>query len=206
MNEKYINDSFDKVVEEYYRVMEAFKEEPPVNDDAFKVERHKFKTEAGRKLYDLLIKVSDDNLFLADIFSMVKGDDRKLQLIKYLEEGERTTDSVHEIAERIELGIWGLSGAEVYDKYVTTETSAKLFKALRDIELIISNDKTEDIDYVYILRIMSLLETDEEREMLINTIIREIEKNEIPFKQFMNLIYLSVQDFYDNKHKKVRKA
>ena len=217
MADKILNENFDKEVEELNRVLSAFNEKlaqnenadlsvverDKINDDPrLIVERDKFKTEAGKQLYDLLVKISDDNSFLYDILYQVRGDEKKNQLIKYLEEDKRTEDDVRFVAERIELDIWGLSSEEAYDKYTSTDISARLFHCLRDIDLIICKDDESKVDYIRILRIMSMLDTDEEREILIDTIIREIEREEIPFKEFMNLIYLKVQNYYDQKHDK----
>lgn len=203
MTDKYINENFNEVVDEYNRVVTAFKEELPIdNAPRLIVERNNFKTELGRKLYDLLVKISDDNSFLYDVFYCVKGDEKKKQLMKYLEEEKRTELDILNTAELIEIGIWGLSEEEIYRKFNSSEISSTLFHCLREIELIIKNNNTDEINYKYIFRIMSLLETDEEKEMLINTIIREIEKREIPFKNFMSLIYLSVQNYYFKKHDK----
>lgn len=203
MTNKFINENFDKEIAEMKKVNSLLKEKGPTNNDKrLVVERNKFKTEVGKILYDLLIQISDDNLFLYDIFSSVKGDEKKLQLIEYLKENQRNKNEIEHVASLIDIGIYGLSSEEVYDKFNSSEISSKLFHIMRGIDTIAHNDDPSQVDYIRICRIMSLLETDEEREMLINTIIREIEKNEIPFKQFMSLIYLSVQNYYDKKYKK----
>ncbi len=56
------------------------------------IDRTKFKTETGRKLFDLLKNVWDDEDFIVGTLSAVKGDEKRQKLIDFLEE-ENITDS-----------------------------------------------------------------------------------------------------------------
>ena len=107
MTNKFINENFDKEIAEMKKVNSLLKEKGPTNNDKrLVVERNKFKTEVGKILYDLLIQISDDNLFLYDIFSSVKGDEKKLQLIEYLKENQRNKNEIEHVASLIDIGIY----------------------------------------------------------------------------------------------------
>ena len=57
----------------------------------FTIDREKFKTETGKKLYDLLVQISDDNNFLVGILANVKGDKNRQKMIDLIEK-EGITD------------------------------------------------------------------------------------------------------------------
>ncbi len=206
-----LNENFDKEIAELNLILFSIKEMRTQNKNASLsftkklkiniIERDKLNTDAEKRLYDLLAEISDDSKFLNDIFDELKDDKKKNQMIKYLEEEKRTENNVSDVAELIKLDIWGISSMEAAKKYLLSKTCANLFHCLRDIDLSICNDENK-VDYTRIFRIMSLLETDEEREMLINTIQKEIESKKVPSKEFMNLIYLKVQNYYFEKQKK----
>jgi hypothetical protein len=201
MTKTFINENFNKEIEELNRIKAIFKEDASSNLDSCPIiEREKFKTKAGKELYDLLIQISNDNLFLLNIFAQLKGDEKKHQLIEYLKKEKRKEYQVSEVADRINIGIWGLTGEEIYDKFNSTDIDYRLFHLLEGIDFIINGEDKSKINYEQICRIMSLMETQEEREMLINTIDREIEKRELNLKDFIDLIYLCAQNYYDEKH------
>ena len=56
------------------------------------IDRTKFKTETGRKLFDLLKNIWDDEDFIVGTLSEVKGDEKRQKLIDFIEE-ENVTDS-----------------------------------------------------------------------------------------------------------------
>ena len=81
----------------------------------FTIDRAKFKTETGRKLYDMLVDIWDDNDFVIGILCTVKGDEKRQKLIKALENNledyefddddwNEYTDKVYLIAEAIDDG------------------------------------------------------------------------------------------------------
>lgn len=203
MTKKFINKNFDREVNELSKIKTAFAtDSSPDSDPDLIIEREKFKTEAGKELYDLLIQISNDNLFLLDIFAHVKGDEKKHQLIEYLKQEKRTEYQASNAADSIDIGIWGLTDEEIYNKFNSTDIDYHLFHLLEGIELIKNKEDRSKVSYEQIYLIMSLMETQEEREMLINTIDREIEKRELKFKDLTALIYLCAQNYYDKKHKK----
>lgn len=58
------------------------------------ISRDKVKTELGKILYDRLEKIWDDEDFLLGIFVSVRGDEKKMELLKYLDTGETDTDKI----------------------------------------------------------------------------------------------------------------
>ncbi len=56
------------------------------------IDRTKFKTETGRKLYDMLKKIWNNEHFLIGVLATVKGDEKRQKLIDFIEE-ENVTDS-----------------------------------------------------------------------------------------------------------------
>lgn len=56
------------------------------------IDREKFKTETGRKLYDLLIDTVKDTETIYGILSRLQGDKKRQKLIDLIEE-ENITDS-----------------------------------------------------------------------------------------------------------------
>ena len=58
------------------------------------ISRDKVKTELGKILYDRLEKIWDDKDFLLGIFVSVRGDEKKMELLKYLDTGETDTDKI----------------------------------------------------------------------------------------------------------------
>ena len=57
----------------------------------FTIDRAKFKTETGRKLYDLLVKIGDYDDFVIGVLCEVKGDEKRQKLIDIIER-ENITD------------------------------------------------------------------------------------------------------------------
>lgn len=49
------------------------------------IDREKFKTETGKKLYDMLKKVWDNEHWLIGVLANVKGDEKKQKLIDAIE-------------------------------------------------------------------------------------------------------------------------
>lgn len=56
------------------------------------IDRTKFKTETGKKLYDMLKKIWNNEHFLIGVLATVKGDEKRQKLIDFIEE-ENVTDS-----------------------------------------------------------------------------------------------------------------
>ena len=57
----------------------------------FTIDRAKFKTETGRKLYDLLVKIGDYDDFVIGVLCEVKGEEKRQKLIDIIER-ENITD------------------------------------------------------------------------------------------------------------------
>ncbi len=61
----------------------------------FTIDREKFKTETGKKLYDLLKKIWNDNDFIGGVMANVKGDINRQKLIDLIEEdGINDSDTI----------------------------------------------------------------------------------------------------------------
>lgn len=72
------------------------------------IDRTKFKTETGRKLFDLLKNIWDDEDFIVGTLSEVKGDEKRQKLIDFIEEENVTDDEIivlaaGDIADGIEI-------------------------------------------------------------------------------------------------------
>lgn len=72
------------------------------------IDRNKFKTETGRKLFDLLKKIWDDEDFIVGTLAEVKGDEKRQKLIDFIEQENITDDEIivlaaGDIAEGIEI-------------------------------------------------------------------------------------------------------
>lgn len=52
------------------------------------IKREKFKTETGKKLFDMLLKIKDDDSFLKGILCNLVGDEKKQKMIDILENEE----------------------------------------------------------------------------------------------------------------------
>ena len=66
------------------------------------------KTETGRKLFDLLKNIWDDEDFIVGTLSEVKGDEKRQKLINFIEEENITDDEIivlaaGDIADGIEI-------------------------------------------------------------------------------------------------------
>ncbi len=62
---------------------------------AFTIDRENFKTETGKKLYDLLNKIWDDNDFIGGVMADVKGDVNRQKLIDLIEkDGINDSDTI----------------------------------------------------------------------------------------------------------------
>lgn len=70
----------------------------------FIIDRNKFQSETGRRLYDKLKEIWDDHDFILGILVWVKGDEKRKKLLKYLDEGETDTDRINELADDIRDG------------------------------------------------------------------------------------------------------
>lgn len=72
------------------------------------IDRTKFKTETGRKLFDLLKNIWDDEDFIVGTLSEVKGDENRQKLIDFIEEDNITDAEIiilasGDIADGIEI-------------------------------------------------------------------------------------------------------
>lgn len=72
------------------------------------IDRTKFKTETGRKLFDLLKNIWDDEDFIVGTLLEVKGDEKRQKLINFIEEENITDDEIivlaaGDIADGIEI-------------------------------------------------------------------------------------------------------
>jgi hypothetical protein len=56
--------------------------------------RDKFKTELGRKLFDILSQKTNDLNELYFAFTMIKGDERKRILLNFLSKEDKTWDEI----------------------------------------------------------------------------------------------------------------
>ena len=57
------------------------------------VKREKFHTELGRKLYDRLVNISDDDDFILAVLVVTQGDEKKKEFLKMLDDtGMDTAD------------------------------------------------------------------------------------------------------------------
>lgn len=69
------------------------------------ISRDKIKTELGKQLYDRLKnEVWNDEEFLVGIFVRLKGDEKKRELIKYLDEGVTDSDDITDKSLEIAYG------------------------------------------------------------------------------------------------------
>ncbi len=71
----------------------------------FIIDRNKFQSGTGRRLYDKLKEIWDDSDFILGILVCVKGDEDREKLLKYLDEGETDTDRINELADDIADGL-----------------------------------------------------------------------------------------------------
>ena len=59
------------------------------------VKREKFQTELGRKLYDRLVNISDDDDFILAVLVVTQGDEKKKEFLKMLDDtGMDTADEI----------------------------------------------------------------------------------------------------------------
>ena len=58
----------------------------------YTIKRDKFKTEYGKKIYDKLVAISNDNNFLISVLFDIQGDERKKDLLNWLEKNPNATD------------------------------------------------------------------------------------------------------------------
>lgn len=67
------------------------------------VKREKFQTELGRKLYDTLVKISDDDDFILAVLVEMQGDEKKRKFLELLEKtGMNTEEEVLEYLDGLE--------------------------------------------------------------------------------------------------------
>lgn len=67
------------------------------------VKREKFQTELGRKLYDTLVKISDDDDFILAVLVEMQGDEKKHKFLELLEKtGMNTEEEVLEYLDGLE--------------------------------------------------------------------------------------------------------
>ena len=74
----------------------------------FMINRDKFKTETGKKLYDMLKKIWNNEHFLIGVLATVKCDEKRQKLINFIEEENITDDEIivlaaGDIADGIEI-------------------------------------------------------------------------------------------------------
>ena len=61
------------------------------------IDRDKFKTELGRKVFDRLIKINPDDNFILGILCEIMGDEKKKEFLSYLDRtGETDPDVIEE--------------------------------------------------------------------------------------------------------------
>ena len=59
------------------------------------IDREKFKTELGKKVYDRLVEISDDDTFVMGILCKIIGDEKKKSFLNYLNQtGETDVDKI----------------------------------------------------------------------------------------------------------------
>jgi len=51
------------------------------------IDRNKIKTNTGKKLFDMLLKIWDNDDFIGGVLGHLKGDEKKNKMIKILKEG-----------------------------------------------------------------------------------------------------------------------
>lgn len=67
---------------------------------SFIIDREKFKTELGRIIYDKLRSISQDQNFLISVLYEIKGDERKKDLVDWLDKNPNATaDEIEEYVE-----------------------------------------------------------------------------------------------------------
>ncbi len=59
---------------------------------AYTIDRNKFKTELGKLTYDRLLKISDDTEFLLSVLIDIRGDERKQDLLDWLDKNPKATE------------------------------------------------------------------------------------------------------------------
>ncbi len=70
----------------------------------FTIDRNKFKTEMGKKLYDRLSQISEDINFLAGVFFDLPGDERKKKFMDLLDKtGMNTVDEILDYLDEHEI-------------------------------------------------------------------------------------------------------
>jgi hypothetical protein len=58
----------------------------------YTINRDKFKTEIGKQTYDRLLKISKDTEFLLAVLIDIQGDERKQDLLNWLDNNLNATD------------------------------------------------------------------------------------------------------------------
>jgi hypothetical protein len=61
------------------------------------IKREKFKTETGKKLFDMLLKIKDDDNFLKGVLCNLVGDEKKQKMIDILENKDYDTDDLDQL-------------------------------------------------------------------------------------------------------------
>ncbi len=61
------------------------------------IKREKFKTETGKKLFDMLLKIKDDDSFLKGVLCNLVGDEKKQKMINILENEEIDYDDLDQL-------------------------------------------------------------------------------------------------------------
>jgi len=61
------------------------------------IKREKFKTEIGKKLFDLLVKIKDDDSFLKGVLCNLVGDEKKQKMIDVLEKEDYDYDDLDQL-------------------------------------------------------------------------------------------------------------
>ena len=80
------------------------------------IDREKFKTETGKKLFDMLVDIWDDDDFVTGVLCNVKGDERRQKMIKALEnnlEDYEFDDDEYEYTDKVLLLSVDIANGEV---------------------------------------------------------------------------------------------
>ena len=60
------------------------------------IDRNRFKTELGKKVFDKLVEINPDDNFIYNILCEIMGDDKKREFLNYLERTKETNPDVIE--------------------------------------------------------------------------------------------------------------
>lgn len=60
------------------------------------IDRNRFKTELGKKVFDKLVEINPDDNFIYGVLCEIIGDDKKREFLKYLERTKETNPDIIE--------------------------------------------------------------------------------------------------------------